>query len=496
MALMESNSNEEISNSREEEQKDSGQRSVELIGNYNWGFLCTPRIVCGGKRDLLPFYGKDEKIPLLLAAVMGLQHALAMVGGIITPPILISSSAGFSTSTQAYLVSAALIVSSLASLVQILQFKIPFTSYVLGSGLLSVMGITFAVVPIVNQVVSVLTACTCNGISCSVNGSCKACNQQLEGECLSGEDAYGHILGTILVCCWLQVAASFCPARILRRIFPPTVTGTCIILIGVSLITTGFENWGGGSYCATQVLTSEALCTGNGDVKLPFGHRYYVGLGFVVFCALVLVEMFGSPFMRNSQVIIGLAIGMLVASLVHVTHCEDNCQLQSCRDICYGVLPEGVHYNSSSHTISGIPKSFYQNATVCVQQCNPATCNKTCQKYRYVTGTKIVNADWVTFLWVHTFPLKFYAPAVLPLFFALMTATMDCIGDVTATVEASFLEPFGFRDAIILVLSNGFSVGGLLALVLNLILPFDDDEKELPLKKQLLVRSTSIDNRN
>lgn len=83
MALMESNSNEEISNSREEEQKDSGQRSVELIGNYNWGFLCTPRIVCGGKRDLLPFYGKDEKIPLLLAAVMGLQHALAMVGTLI-----------------------------------------------------------------------------------------------------------------------------------------------------------------------------------------------------------------------------------------------------------------------------------------------------------------------------------------------------------------------------------------------------------------------------
>jgi xanthine/uracil permease len=44
------------------------------------------------------------------------------------------------------------------------------------------------------------------------------------------------------------------------------------------------------------------LCTGNGDVKLPFGHRYYVGLGFVVFSTLVLVEIFGSPYMRNIQV--------------------------------------------------------------------------------------------------------------------------------------------------------------------------------------------------
>uniref|UniRef100_A0A0D6QX84 Xanthine/uracil permease n=1 Tax=Araucaria cunninghamii TaxID=56994 RepID=A0A0D6QX84_ARACU len=623
--------NEGISSRREEEEQQQSGLRERLIGNYNWGFLCTPRIACGGRRDLPPFFAKDEKISVFLSAVMGLQHALSMVGGIITPPILISSSAGFSTEIQAYLVSAALIVSAFASFIQILQIKIPLTSYVVGSGLLSVMGITFAVVPIVNQVVSVLTACTCNGVSCSVNGSCKACNQKLEGKCLSGEDAYGHILGTIVVCCWLQVAASFCPPRILRRIFPPTVTGISIILIGVSLITTGFEYWGGGSYCASQVLTSKALCTGNGDV----------GLGFVVFSALIVVEMFGSPFMRNTQVIIGLAIGMLVASLTHVTRCEDNCELQSCKNICYDVLPEGLHYNLSTHSISGMPKSIYENGTVCVEKCNPKVCNTACHEYRYVTSTKIANADWVTFLWVHTFPLKFYAPAVLPLVFALITATMECIGDVTATVEASHLEPFGpnfeksiqgavladglntfwaalgtmtpvttyaqnngvislsrcasrragiaccmwllllgvfskfaavlvsipdcvlggmttflftsvvvsgirvlnlkegltrrnrfiaiislgiglgvnlvsawvnisgqsnyplqgnlwpvnpdwsasyrgFRDAIILVLSNGFSVGGLLALVLNLVLPFDDDEKELSLKQSLV----------
>ncbi|KAH9304469.1 hypothetical protein KI387_008873, partial [Taxus chinensis] len=145
---MDSNINEETSNSREEEHQVSGWRGIELIDKYNWRFLCTPRVVCGGKRDLPPFYGKDEKISVFLAAVMGLQHALAMVGGIITPPLLISSSAGFSTASQAYLVSAALIVASFASLIQILQFKIPFTSYVVGSGLLSVMGITFTVVPI------------------------------------------------------------------------------------------------------------------------------------------------------------------------------------------------------------------------------------------------------------------------------------------------------------------------------------------------------------
>lgn len=617
----------------------SGWREI-IIGSYNWGFLCTPRVACGGKRDLPPFYSKDEKISLFLAAVMGLQHALAMVGGIITPPLIIASSASFSAESQAYLVSAALIVSAFASFIQILQIKIPFTPYVIGSGLLSVMGITFAVVPVAQQVITILTSCTCNGKACSLNGSCKSC-PQLEGKCLSGEDAYGHVLGTIAVCCWVQVLVSFCPPRTLRRIFPPFVTGTCIILIGVSLIATGFEYWGGGSTCASQVLTSKTLCTGNGDVELPFGHRYYVGLGFVVFSTLVLVEMFGSPFMRNSQVIIGLAVGMLVASTVHVTRCE-NCSTQLCKDICYDVLPQGLHYNSSTHTISGVEKSIYQNQTICVEQCSLSTCNDTiCHQYRYVTGTKIADANWVTFLWVHTFPLKFYAPAVLPLLFALISATMECIGDVTATIEASQLQPFGpsfeksiqgailadglntflaalgtitpvttfaqnngvislsrcasrragfacciwllvlgvfskfaailvsipdcvlggmttflftsvvvsgirvlnlregltrrnrfiviialgiglgvnlvpswvnisgqssyplqgnlwpvnprwsssyrgFRDAVILILSNGFSVGGLLALILNLILPFENDEKELPIKQRLI----------
>eukprot|EP01018_Ginkgo_biloba_P006875 Gb_03543 [translate_table: standard] len=48
--------------------------------------------------------------------------------------------------------------------------------------------------------------------------------------------------------------------------------------------------------------------------------------------------------------------------------------------------------------------------------------------------------------------------------------------------------PFeGFRDAIILILSNGFSVGGLMALVLNLILPYDhDDDKNRPSSESLI----------
>ena len=36
-----------------------------------------------------PFFPTDEVLAVFVAAVMGLQHALAMVGGIVTPPLII-----------------------------------------------------------------------------------------------------------------------------------------------------------------------------------------------------------------------------------------------------------------------------------------------------------------------------------------------------------------------------------------------------------------------
>lgn len=368
------------------------------------------------------------------------------VAGIITAPAVIASSAGFSSKIQAYMVSSALIVTSLASFIQVYQVRLPFTKYVIGSGLLSVMGTSFAYVPVAQQVLPNLMSCSCNGVSCKVGGSCQQCSRSLEGPCNTEEEAYGAILGTVMVVCWFQTALSFLSPRVIRRIFPPVVTGTCLVLLGVSLVGTGFELWGGGQACASQVLTTKILCTGNGDVVLPFAHRYYVGLGLVVFISFIVVEMLGSPFMRNTQVIVALIISIIVASAVRVMQCQENCAAPVCQQpICYNVLPQGIVYNITSNTVSGSPLSLYPNSTVCSQpQCAPAVCDGIiCQTLRFVTGQQISQADWVTFLWTRKFPLKFYAPAVLPLLVASIVAATECIGDITATTEASGLKPYG-----------------------------------------------------
>lgn len=116
-----------------------------LIGNYDYGFLFKPSLPFSKKRHATPFFGLSEPMPLFLALLLGFQHALAMLAGIITPPLLIGgqSGANLSNDLQQYLVSTALIVSGILSAIQITRFHAYGTPYYIGTGLLSVVGTSF-----------------------------------------------------------------------------------------------------------------------------------------------------------------------------------------------------------------------------------------------------------------------------------------------------------------------------------------------------------------
>lgn len=45
-------------------------------------------------------------MPVVLGMLLGFQHALAMLAGVVTPPIIISSSANFDTLTVGFLLQA------------------------------------------------------------------------------------------------------------------------------------------------------------------------------------------------------------------------------------------------------------------------------------------------------------------------------------------------------------------------------------------------------
>lgn len=101
-----------------------------LVGDYDYGFLLRPNLPFMKKSSYRsPFFGLNDKMPVCLGLLLGLQHALAMLAGVITPPLILSGPGGanLSASEQQYLVSTALIVSGILSAVQINRFRIPKT---------------------------------------------------------------------------------------------------------------------------------------------------------------------------------------------------------------------------------------------------------------------------------------------------------------------------------------------------------------------------------
>ncbi len=74
-----------------------------------------------------------------------------MLAGIITPPIIIAGSANFNTEITQYLVSTSLIVCGILSAIQVTRFHIFKTPYYIGTGLISVVGTSFAIIPVATK---------------------------------------------------------------------------------------------------------------------------------------------------------------------------------------------------------------------------------------------------------------------------------------------------------------------------------------------------------
>ncbi|KAF5014816.1 hypothetical protein F66182_14068 [Fusarium sp. NRRL 66182] len=83
------------------------------IGDYDYMYLITPNIWPLNKKykDFsAPFYGLNDHVPILLTIILGLQHALTLVGSVVSPPLAIAGGAFYLNSAQTqYLVSAAFI---------------------------------------------------------------------------------------------------------------------------------------------------------------------------------------------------------------------------------------------------------------------------------------------------------------------------------------------------------------------------------------------------
>ena len=180
----------------------------------------------------------------------------------------------------------------------------PGPRYYIGTGLISVVGISFAIIPVATGAFRQMYA----------NGFCPSAP---DGSPLPCPHGYGAIIGTAACCALLEILLSFTPPKVLLRIFPPLVTGPTVMLIGIKLIQSGFKNWAGGSGVCAEANPAPffALCPNiSAPHALPWGSAEFIGLGFSVFVTIILCERFGSPIMKSTSVVIGLLVGCVIAA--------------------------------------------------------------------------------------------------------------------------------------------------------------------------------------
>jgi NCS2 family nucleobase:cation symporter-2 len=201
-------------------------------------------------------YGIDDRPPAGRAALLGLQHLVAMLLGNITPPLLIAGGLGLATGQTAFLIQTALFMAGLATIVQ---------SYPIG--------------PVGGRIPVVM------GTSIAFVGAIVALGQEL---------SLAAIFGACLVAALAEVVLGAAIGS-LKKLFPPLVNGTVVMLIGLTLIPVGMDYAAGG--------------VGADD----YGSLSNLGLAILVGLVTLGLNRFSRGFLRHGSLLVGAAVGYLAA---------------------------------------------------------------------------------------------------------------------------------------------------------------------------------------
>ncbi|QHA03084.1 purine permease [Streptomyces broussonetiae] len=199
----------------------------------------------------------DEILPVRQLAAFGLQHVLAMYAGAVAVPLIVGGAMKLSAADLAYLITADLLVCGVATLVQCVGF------WRFGVRLPIMQGCTFAAV---SPMVLIGTK----------GGGLPA--------------VYGAVIVAGLAI--MLLAPVF--GRLLR-FFPPLVTGTVILIIGVSLLPVA-GNWAAGGAGAKD-----------------FGEPKNLALAAFVLLVVLAVQRFAPAFLARIAVLTGIVVGLAVA---------------------------------------------------------------------------------------------------------------------------------------------------------------------------------------
>ncbi|MDO5695896.1 MAG: nucleobase:cation symporter-2 family protein [Eubacteriales bacterium] len=206
------------------------------------------------KKD--PFFQLDGKPSIGKSLPVAFQHVLAMVIGNIAPAIIVAAALNLSATDKAMIIQYSMMAAGIASLIQV------FGGKGIGSGLPVIMGLNFAFVPVV------ITIGTNYGFSA--------------------------VFASMLFGGAAVILFGFSIMKI-RRFFPPLVTGTTVLAMGISLYPVAINYMAGG-------VGSEQF----GDWK-----NWLVAL--VTLSVVFILTEFGRGYIKVIAILIGIIVGYLLA---------------------------------------------------------------------------------------------------------------------------------------------------------------------------------------
>ena len=244
----------------------------------------------------------DEVLPTGKLAALGLQHVLVMYAGAVAVPLIIGRALKLSPEQVVLLISADLFCCGLVTLIQSWGATQWF-----GIRLPVMMGVTFAAVaPMLAM------ANSAPGIA-------------------GAQTIFGAVIGAGVVSILIAPFVS----RMLRY-FPPVVTGTIILVIGVSLMRIGISWVFGNPFgpTAPSVVNPEhakwladIIAMGGAVPAIPKGlalaasvpnPKYAplvdIGISALVLVSILVIAKYAKGFFGNIAVLLGIIIGAVVAS--------------------------------------------------------------------------------------------------------------------------------------------------------------------------------------
>ena len=201
-------------------------------------------------------FSLDGRVPVLQAIPFGLQHVLAMFVANITPIIILANAVGIGTETSAALIQNCMIIAGIGTLVQL------YPIWRIGSRLPIVMGISFTFLSLAIAIASA--------------------------------QGMGTLMGAVIVGGLVEGLLGLFPNQ-WTKLIPHVVAATVVTAIGFSLLPIGANSFAGGQGAA------------------DFGSLQNWIVGSVTLLACLLTQVFAKGILRALSVLVGLIVGYILA---------------------------------------------------------------------------------------------------------------------------------------------------------------------------------------